>query len=997
MRATVLIALLACWALPACADDGLEQVVHSFATAMSTHDLHAFDALAAETTANGNWMWVRQTIQGSDCFDLSGGSRVILERIDANRARAVIDIQGTATTGTRAPVPLPTPWTLGLTRDARGWRIAFATLTAREMANSFWNGTHEWWQSRSGEVAIPPSVLAYAFADDATGWSPTYARRDQELDYAEALARDAHDDVGVAFCKLYRSRLAWNQKQYAAAVELGESGLRAAVATGNDDVIAAGHFLLALALWKNGDTPRALHDLDLASDVDPLDNRRIALASMLLTSFIHLYDRDYRQAMIIAQKCRTLSRRYDWPQGEKESDTYLSQIHMWLHDFAAASDYARQSLEIARRNGGETRSDFAAEAAFEELRAGDLDHALEHFAEAVIPPFHQRNIIEIKTWYAEALLRAGRAPEAEEQLHDAVRRARELDEEILAEGALIGLSSVCLARGRPREALQHARETLAVRTGKDITFDHDTAWRARLALGRALSRLGRTSEAIRAFRQAIDVIDDDRGDAPEEVAINHFEDKSTSYEELIGLLVARRQPREALRVAERMRSRSLIDSLSRQVDRTQQLSETERARQRSLEQAVVDLNKSLLATGNGRARGVLARRLDEARKNLDRYSEEIAVAHPAARVQRMTIEPRLPPSLRDTAVVEYVVGERHVIALAVRRTERGLRVRSYAIPIRRKVLRKKVDDFCERLASGNVLYAEDAKRLYKLLLEPVANDLQGVKMLAVVPDMELWRLPFQALQRADGTYVIEHHAVFYAPSLATLAMMVRPNRSPAQRGMTLLALGNPTVSGSAISGLCAADRDGSFGPLPDAEREVRSIAALYGPERARVYTGNAAREAVFKQEASHFDILHLATHALLDDHAPMYSSLLLAVSPQDRGEDGLLETREIMRLHLNADLVILAACNTGRGSIHPGEGVIGVSWAFLMSGCPSTIVTQWDVSSASTASVMVDFHKRLTSGMNKAEALRQAQLAALRDPMRRHPFYWAPFVLIGTP
>jgi CHAT domain-containing protein len=155
-----------------------------------------------------------------------------------------------------------------------------------------------------------------------------------------------------------------------------------------------------------------------------------------------------------------------------------------------------------------------------------------------------------------------------------------------------------------------------------------------------------------------------------------------------------------------------------------------------------------------------------------------------------------------------------------------------------------------------------------------------------------------------------------------------------------------------------------------------------------------ASENAFKREAPNYDVLHLATHGFLDDHSPMYSALLFAVSG-DPAEDGLLETREILRMRLHARLAVLAACNTGRGTT--GDGLIGLSWAFLLAGCPTTVVTQWKASSRAASTLMVDFHRHLRNGSGNADALRLAQVAMLHDPFLRHPFYWAPFVVVGAP
>jgi CHAT domain-containing protein len=142
----------------------------------------------------------------------------------------------------------------------------------------------------------------------------------------------------------------------------------------------------------------------------------------------------------------------------------------------------------------------------------------------------------------------------------------------------------------------------------------------------------------------------------------------------------------------------------------------------------------------------------------------------------------------------------------------------------------------------------------------------------------------------------------------------------------------------------------------------------------------------------------LPTHGVLDNRDPLYSYLLLTKTDGDLENDGLLEAREIMNMHLNADLAVLSACETGSGRISPGEGVIGMSWAFFVAGTRSMVVSQWRVNSSSTAQLMKTFYQALATrpdAPSKSEALRQASLRLLKDARYRHPFYWAGFVLVG--
>jgi CHAT domain-containing protein len=203
-------------------------------------------------------------------------------------------------------------------------------------------------------------------------------------------------------------------------------------------------------------------------------------------------------------------------------------------------------------------------------------------------------------------------------------------------------------------------------------------------------------------------------------------------------------------------------------------------------------------------------------------------------------------------------------------------------------------------------------------------------------------------------------------------------------------------------------RDRPLPSLPGAEIEARSIADLYPRERVATLTGAAAGERAVSELAERSAIFHLATHGVVRDDDPLES--LLALSPSDGagpGGDGLWTAREVFGLRLSADLVTLSACDTGLGKVN-GDGVIGLSRAFLYAGAPSVLVSLWRVADGVTRFEMERFYRALIGNHgDKAAALRRAQLEtidALRagglraDGGRRleeDPAYWAPFVLVG--
>jgi CHAT domain-containing protein len=295
--------------------------------------------------------------------------------------------------------------------------------------------------------------------------------------------------------------------------------------------------------------------------------------------------------------------------------------------------------------------------------------------------------------------------------------------------------------------------------------------------------------------------------------------------------------------------------------------------------------------------------------------------------------------------------------------------------------------------------------LYDLLLKPAATQLAGKSSLIIVPDDVLWELPFQALQSAQNRFLLEDYAISYAPSLTVLREMIKLRRNRNQKpgnSVSLLAMANPALGSKTKERVKLALRDEKLDSLPEAENEVKALAQLYGAAHSKVYVGAEAREERFKAEAPNATILHLATHGILNDASPMYSQIVLSQNDSTAGEDGLLEAWEIMKLDLKADLVVLSACETARGRVGAGEGVIGLTWALFVAGSPTTLVSQWKVDSTSTTQLMLEFHRNLKSEMNDgkrrigaAGALRQAAMKLLHTNEYRHPFYWAGFVVVG--
>ena len=287
-------------------------------------------------------------------------------------------------------------------------------------------------------------------------------------------------------------------------------------------------------------------------------------------------------------------------------------------------------------------------------------------------------------------------------------------------------------------------------------------------------------------------------------------------------------------------------------------------------------------------------------------------------------------------------------------------------------------------------------QLHELLITPIADLLptDPQQRVILVPQGDLFLVPFAALLDADGNYLMEQHTLLTAPSLHVLAL-TQQRRQQQSRHLAanddVLVVGNPDMPEVQIP---SEGWEGELSRLVWAEREAVQIAELFGAE---ALTGGAATEARIKQQMTAPRLLHLATHGLLEYGFPDESGVrdlpgAIALAPGN-GEDGLLTAAEIYGMNLNADLVVLSACDTGRGRI-TGDGVVGLSRAFISAGAPSVVVSLWAVSDESTAALMVEFYNQLDQGQDKAQALRQAMLTMLQQ-YPEDPKHWAAFTLIG--
>jgi CHAT domain-containing protein/Flp pilus assembly protein TadD len=329
-----------------------------------------------------------------------------------------------------------------------------------------------------------------------------------------------------------------------------------------------------------------------------------------------------------------------------------------------------------------------------------------------------------------------------------------------------------------------------------------------------------------------------------------------------------------------------------------------------------------------------------------------------------------------------------------------------------------------RIGKADAAAGRAGAELSHLLLAPAAR-LLGDRPLLVVADGALQYVPFAALPiPASSAPLVTRHEVVSLPSASALAALRRQVRNRPQAAKTLAVFADPVFQATderlthSLQGpkqlSLAARRDGgwspgdprqegeagltSFGRLPSSAKEARTISALVPPGKLFLATGFAATRAkALNPELAQFRNLHFATHGVLDSRHPELSKLVLSLYDEHgRAQDGFLPLNDIYNLHLNADLVVLSACRTALGQDIRGEGLVGLTRGFMYAGAARVLASLWSVEDRATAELMGELYRgMLRRGLSPAAALRRAQLAMLKSPIHRAPFYWAGFSLQG--
>ncbi|MFM8296838.1 MAG: CHAT domain-containing protein [Microcystis aeruginosa] len=702
----------------------------------------------------------------------------------------------------------------------------------------------------------------------------------------------------------------------------------------------------------------------------------------------------YNKSLLIARKAQD----YQW---EAAILTHLGTVNFERGNYAQAIDYQMQSLLIAQKLG-----DKELEARIQDqlgsiyLNLGEYFKAVEYQLSSLVIIQDLKNAPDLNTRIearryeagylgnlANTFKNLGEYLKAEEYAQQSLQIAREINNPVIESKALGTLSNISIGKGNYDVAKEYAQQKLTITLRIN---DRQGQFEALNSLGNSYFFLKDYSTAIKYFQESLNLSQEIGDIYKKGWTLTKLGDaflKYGNFEESEKFLRLGMEAREALRGKVGSNDAYKVSIFDLQVD-TYQL----------LQQALVAQNKTdeaLEIAERGRARAfveLLSRRLSPNQTEVSPITapkleeiKQIAKTQNATLVEYSVIKDKNNTKLyiwviQSTGKVEF---RRVEITKSLNKSLETL------VTYARNYMGVRGRGSIEIVPLDDSEAKNQLKQLYKLLIEPIADVLPTDPNAHVIfmPQGELFLVPFPALQDENGKYLIEKHTIVTAPAIQVLDLTQKQRVKVQQANPKgLVVVGNPTMPKVTIK---IGEPPEQLNPLPAAENEAITIAKLLN---TKALTGNEATKTAILSQLPQARIIHLATHGLLDDFKGLGVPSAIALAPSGN-DDGLLTADEILDLKLNAELVVLSACDTGRGRI-TGDGVIGLSRSLITAGVPSIIVSLWSVPDAPTASLMTEFYRNWQEKkLDKAQALRQAMLTTMKN--HPNPKDWAAFTLIG--
>jgi CHAT domain-containing protein len=396
------------------------------------------------------------------------------------------------------------------------------------------------------------------------------------------------------------------------------------------------------------------------------------------------------------------------------------------------------------------------------------------------------------------------------------------------------------------------------------------------------------------------------------------------------------------------------------------------------------------------------RRLNNLTEQLERnYPDYYRLKYDQSYANRETVVDLLE---EDEAMINYIVSEEEIFALVLDWQDIRFHSLGSADSLSSQIKSLRSSVLSDRASD----YSELANTLYNQLVEPVISQLDS-KSLIIVPDQSLHYLPFEMLltdlpsnaNYHDFPYLIRDYQISYVPSATVLQMLTDQKISNPKN---LFAVAPFNESSIDVPDQTAASRYmADLSPLPLTRYETGEIAKIFDepqtlmeyifPEDVKILLGREATKATIETTSfQDYGFIHFATHAFVNEEDPALSGIAFW---GEEDEDGVIYVNDIYNMNMNADLVVLGACETGLGTVYKGEGMIGFTRAFIYAGASNLMVSMWKVNDQPTANLMIEFYRYVKQGHSYSEALQMSKMDLIDRPEFAAPRNWAAFVLQG--
>jgi CHAT domain-containing protein/tetratricopeptide (TPR) repeat protein len=743
--------------------------------------------------------------------------------------------------------------------------------------------------------------------------------------------------------------------------------------------------------------------------------------------------------------------------GEAQTLNHIGQVYLLLRELRKALEKFGESLPIRQAIGDRRgKSDTLHNIGAAYRLSGEMRKALEKYDEALSisraisdRPGEATTLTNIGTVYWSL----GEAQKALEKYDEALPILREVGDRRVEALTLKSIGVVYYSLRETQKALEKYNEALPIlRDVSDRNGEADTL----LGIARVEQKRGNLTQARQTIEQAIDLVESLRTNiSSQELRSSYFANRQEFFEFYIDVLMqmSKQTPAAALdaaalAVGERARARSLLELLiEARADIRQGVDSSLLERERSLQQRLNARAAAQVRLLNRKHTPEQAEAIAKEIASITAEYEEVQAQIRARSPRYAALTQPQPLGLteiqqqaldEDTLLLEYALGEKRSYLWLVSHRS----IDSYELPPRAEVeaAARRVYELLtarpKRWTPPDPQFIAQARTLSGMLLGPVVPRLGGKRLVVVAPGA-LSYLPFGSLpapedeKRPAGGYepLIAKHEVVSVPSASVLSLIRREMAGRQRAAKSVAVLADPvfeesdprlasakTVNSSretlaapagdaedseltrAIRTMNFSDARDGFTRLAFSRQEAESIIALTPKGTGLKATDfNASRDLALSQKLSQYRILHFATHGLLNSERPELSGLVFSLIDQKgKSQDGFLRLHEIYNLQLNADLVVLSACETGLGKELKGEGLIGLTRGFMYSGAPRVIASLWNVDDLATAELMKLFYQRmLKDGLPAGAALRAAQLEMSGQKRWASPYFWAGFVLHG--